>query len=246
MNALSAAYCIHLEVNRKKDGNPDWGKLSDLARDLETSPLYVFHYLSKLVRKLDWDTAPIAKIQLYQYFYSCFDPKGKAMNQLRELTQLYRRFYRAKSQFAKPNAVLKPIDEAADVILKVDKALANDTQSLTDVVAARIAKLMTNVRRKTAEGKPTFTLVDGKWKPALNSEEERQAVYEFAKYFVEVIFAETFKGDRARLAGMQLNLIRDTCDYLYRLEEDREWRDRKAKGIEVVEEEDAENDESNP
>ncbi|MDK3159156.1 type I-D CRISPR-associated protein Cas10d/Csc3 [Kamptonema cortianum] len=246
LNALSAAYCIHLEVNRKKDGNPDWGKLSDLARDLETSPLYVFHYLSKLVRKLDWDTAPIAKIQLYQYFYSCFDPKGKAMNQLRELTQLYRRFYRAKSQFAKPNAVLKPIDEAADVILKVDKALANDTQSLTDVVAARIAKLMTNVRRKTAEGKPTFTLVDGKWKPALNSEEERQAVYEFAKYFVEVIFAETFKGDRARLAGMQLNLIRDTCDYLYRLEEDREWRDRKAKGIEVVEEEDAENDESNP
>lgn len=43
LNALSAAYCIHLEVNRKKDGNPDWGKLAALARDLETSPLYVFH-----------------------------------------------------------------------------------------------------------------------------------------------------------------------------------------------------------
>src|SRR6478672_9446348 len=92
LNALSAAYCIHLEVNRKKDGNPDWGKLSDLARDLETSPLYVFHYLTKLVRKLDWDTAPIPKIKLYQEFYYCFDPEGKDMNQLRELTQLYRRF----------------------------------------------------------------------------------------------------------------------------------------------------------
>ncbi len=222
LNALSAAYCIHLEVNRKKDGNPDWGKLSDLARDLETSPLYVFHYLTKLVRKLDWDTAPIPKIKLYQYFYYCFEPEGKEMNQLRELTQLYRRFYRAKSQFAKPNAVLKPIDEAADVILKIDKALASDTQSLTDVVAARIAKLMTNVRRKAAEGKPTLTFVDGKWRPALNSEQERQAVYEFAKYFVEVIFEGSFKSDCARLAGTQLNLIRDTCDYLYRLEEDQE------------------------
>lgn len=57
---------------------------------------------------------------------------------------------------------------------------------------------MTNVRRKTAEGKPTLTLVDGKWRPALNFEEERQAVYEFAKYFVEVIFEGSFKSDRAR------------------------------------------------
>ena len=220
LNALSAAYCIHLEVNRKKDGDPDWGKLTALARDLETNPLYVFHYLTKLVRKLDWDTAPVEKIKLYQYFYYCFDPEGTDMNQLRKLTQLYRRFYRAKSQYAKPNAVLKPIDEAADVILKIDKALVPDTQSLTDVVAARIAKLMTNVRRRTAEGKPTLILVDGKWKPALTSGEERQAIYDFALFFVKDLFEGTFKGDRARLAGAQLNLIRDTCDYLYRLDDD--------------------------
>ncbi|WP_448561807.1 type I-D CRISPR-associated protein Cas10d/Csc3 [Trichothermofontia sp.] len=222
LNALSAAYCIHLEVNRKKDGDPDWGKLTALARDLETSPLYVFSYLTKLVRKLDWETVPLPKIRLYQYFYYCFEPRGHEMNQLRELTRLYRRFYRAKSQYAKPNAVLKPIDEAADVILKADKALANDTQSLTDLVAARVAKLMMNVRRKTAEGKPALAYVDGKWRPALTLEEERQAIYEFAQFFVKEIFEGTFKGDRARLAGTQLNLIRDTCDYLYRLEDDQE------------------------
>ncbi|WAL59118.1 type I-D CRISPR-associated protein Cas10d/Csc3 [Thermocoleostomius sinensis] len=222
LNALSAAYCIHLEVNRKKDGDPDWGKLAALARDLETSPLYVFHYLTKLVRKLDWDSAPISKIKLYLDFYHCFDPQGDDVNQLRELTRLYRRFYRAKSQYAKPNAVLKPIDEAADVILKVDKALVPDDQALTDVVAARISKLMTNVRRRTAEGKPTLAFVDGKWKPALTVEEERQAIYEFAQFFVKDLFRETFKSDRARLAGMQLNLIRDTCDYLYRLTDDEE------------------------
>ncbi len=45
---------------------------------------------------------------------------------------------------------------------------------------------------------------------------------------MEVIFIGSFKGDRARLAGTQLNLIRDTCEYLYRLEEDEEYRNRPA------------------
>ncbi len=222
LNALSAAYSIHLEVNRKKDGDPDWGKLAALARDLETSPLYVFHYLTKLVRKLDWDSPPISKIKLYMDFYHCFDSEGKDMSKLRELTRLYRKFYRAKSQYAKPNAVLKPIDEAADAILKPDRALASDAESLTEYVAGKLAKLMVNVRRKAAEGKPTLVFVDGKWKPALTSEQERQAVYEFAQFFVKEIFEAAFKCDRARLAGIQLNLIRDTCDYLYRLEDDLE------------------------
>ncbi|MBR8834503.1 MAG: type I-D CRISPR-associated protein Cas10d/Csc3 [Stigonema ocellatum SAG 48.90 = DSM 106950] len=225
LNALTAAYSIHLEVNRKKDGDPDWGKLADLARDLETSPLYVFHYLNKWLRKQDKiESVSIAKIHLYLDFCNYFEPGGKTVNQLRQLTALYRRFYRAKRQYAKANAVLKPIDEAADVLLKFDKALATDTESLTDVVAARLSKLMNNVRRKAAEGKPTFIFVDGKWKPALTPEEERQAVYEFAQYFVKEIFEGSFKGDRARLAGTQLNLIRDTCEYLYRLADDEERR----------------------
>jgi CRISPR-associated protein Csc3 len=227
LNALTAAYCIHLEVNRKKDGNPDWGKLTDLARDLETSPLYVFHYLSKWLRKQDKDkipSVPVAKIRLYLELYRYFDPKGDEMTKLKKLTQLYRRFYRAKSKGKPPkaNAILKPIDEAADVILKFNKDLADDTQSITELVAAKIASLMKKVRRREAEGKPTFIFVDGKWKPALTLEEERKAVYEFAEYFVKEIFEGSFKSDRARLAGTQLNLIRDTCEYLYRLADDEE------------------------
>ena len=243
LNALSAAYCIHLEVNRKKDGDPDWGKLSALARDLETSPLFVFHYLNVWLRKQERDTVPIAKIQLYHQFYSYLDPKGDTMNQLRELTRLYRVFYRAKSQYAKANAILKPIDEAADVITKINKDLTNNTESLTDVVAARLAKLMTNVRRKTAEGKPTLALVDGKWKPALSPEQERQAIYEFSAFFVKEIFEGSFKGDRSRLIGTQLNLIRDTCEFIYRLEDDCE---RQGREIEEPDEfADKNNDEAN-
>jgi CRISPR-associated protein Csc3 len=36
------------------------------------------------------------------------------------------------------------------------------------------------------------------------------------------VFDKSFAGDRARLAGRQLNLIRDTCEFLYRLEDDKE------------------------
>ncbi|MBD2449865.1 type I-D CRISPR-associated protein Cas10d/Csc3 [Nostoc sp. FACHB-152] len=229
LNALTAAYSIHLEANRKKDGDPDWGKLADLARDLETSPLYVFHYLNKWLRKQDKiDSVSIAKIRLYQYLYYCFDHKGDNMTKLEELTKLYRRFYRAKSKGKSPktNAILKPIDEAADVILKFEKAIASDNKSLTEVVAARLAKLMNNVRRKEAEGQGAYDLVKGEMR-YLTSEEERQAVYKFAEYFVEVIFYECFKGDRARLSGTQLNLIKDTCEYLYRVADDEYWKNRK-------------------
>ncbi|MEM7552986.1 MAG: type I-D CRISPR-associated protein Cas10d/Csc3 [Cyanobacteria bacterium P01_A01_bin.84] len=240
LNALTAAYCIHLEANRKKDGNPDWGKLTDLARDLETDSLYVFHYLTKWLRKQDKiDIVPIAKIKLYFELYKYFEPEEKSVNELRELTRLYRCFYRAKKRYAKANAILKPIDEVADVILKVDKALITkneqtDKDVLTDIVASRLAKLMNNVRRRTAEGKPTLTFVDGKWKPALTPEEERQAIYEYTKYFVEVIFDGKFKCDRARLAGTQLNLIRDTCEYIYRLEDDKEFQEYKQEQPEEI------------
>ncbi|MBD2488263.1 type I-D CRISPR-associated protein Cas10d/Csc3 [Aulosira sp. FACHB-615] len=229
LNALTAAYSIHLEANRKKDGDPDWGKLADLARDLETSPLYVFHYLNKWLRKQDKiESVSIAKIRLYQYLYYCFDPQGDNMTKLDELTKLYRCFYRAKSKGKSPktNAILKPIDEAADVILKFNKDLADDTESLTQIVAAKIASLMKKVRRKEAEGQTAYDLVNGELR-YLTPEEERQAVYKFAEYFVEVIFYECFKGDRARLAGTQLNLIKDTCEYLYRVADDEYWKTRK-------------------
>lgn len=51
---------------------------------------------------------------------------------------------------------------------------------------------------------------------------ERQLVLDFARYFVVDVFENAFAGDRARLAGRQINLIRDTCEFLYRLEQDKE------------------------
>ncbi len=81
---------------------------------------------------------------------------------------------------------------------------------------------MNNVRRRTAEGKPTLVKIDGKWKRALTDEQERQAIKEFAEFFIQEIFIAQFNEDKSRLAGKQLNLIRNTCEYLYRLADDDE------------------------
>lgn len=241
LNSLTAAYAINLDVNARqtKNGyNPNWGKLSELARDFETSTLYVFSYLKRYAREKQLDTPGLPKIRLYAYqFYPCFDPYVRFENEElhvtnpqssihhpKKLTELYRKFYRAKSSKGQPtkaNAILKPIDETADVVLKAEYSACRG-ETLVDYVAARLASLMNRVHSSTAEGRWIFK----------NNErdQEREAILEFSRYFVLDVFEGTFKGDRARLASRQLNLIRDTCEFLYRLEDDREWKLKKVQG----------------
>ncbi len=233
LNVLTAAYAIHLDVNAKqgKSGyDSNWGKLAELATDFETSPLYVFSYLNKWVRKQKNETASIQKIKLYAYhFYPCFDSyanynhekerltvtTASSLNHPQKMTDLYRRFYRANKRYnPKANAVLKPIDIASKTILEADPSFQNE--SLVLAVAAEVSKLMDRVHSSTAEGRWIFS----------KREEEREAVLKFARYFVEEVFEKSFAGDRARLAGRQINLIRDTCEFLYRLENDQENRAR--------------------
>lgn len=244
LNVLTAAYAIHLDVNAKqgKSGyDSNWGKLTELATDFETSPLYVFSYLNKWVRKQKNETASIQKIKLYAYhFYPCFDAYAQynhekerltvttasSLNHPQKLTDLYRRFYRANKRYnPKANAVLKPIDIASKTILEADRSF--QCESLVLAVAAEVSKLMDRVHSSTAEGRWIFS----------KREEERQAILEFARYFVEEVFEKSFAGDRARLAGRQINLIRDTCEFLYRLENDQENRARDDKSSDESQEE---------
>ncbi|MBL1201932.1 MAG: type I-D CRISPR-associated protein Cas10d/Csc3 [Nostoc sp. GBBB01] len=240
LNVLTAAYAIHLDVNARqgKSGyDANWGRFTELAKDFETSALYVFSYLNRWVRNQGVETARIEKIRLYTYhFYPCFDPYAKfdpineelivgeesSLNHPKKLTELYRRFYRANKRYnPKSNAVLKPIDIAAETILKAELSVFHG-ETLVAAVAAEVFKLMDRVHSSTAEGRWIMS----------KREEERLAVLEFARYFVEEVFEKSFAGDRARLAGRQINLIRDTCEFLYRLEDDKENLERNEKSPE--------------
>ncbi|MGL4504018.1 MAG: type I-D CRISPR-associated protein Cas10d/Csc3, partial [Planktothrix sp.] len=253
------AYAIHLDVNAKQSKgkyDANWGKLTELATDFETSPLFVFAYLNRWVRRQGVDTARIEKIKLYAYdFYPCFDPyctynseqetldveEKSSLNHPLNLTILYREFYLAHKKYnPSSNSVLKPIDIAADAILKGDQCFEGDQvlsgfeenysgfqiKGLVGLVAAKVVKLMDQVHRSTAEGRWVLK----------NREHERQAILKFAEYFVVEVFEKSFGGDRARLAGKQLNLIRDTCEFLYRLANDQENKDSSSKSPENLEE----------
>jgi CRISPR-associated protein Csc3 len=238
LNTLTAAYAIHMDVNAKqgKGGyDANWGRFTELGKDIETSPLYVFSYLAKWSRGQKADAPSPQKIKLYaHHFYPCFDPYAtynfdeekwnvkpeSPLNHPKKLTELYREFYRANKRYKpKANAVLKPIDIAADTILKAESSMFHD-EALVMVVAAEVSKLMDRVHASTAEGRWMIS----------DREQERQVVLDFARYFVNEVFEGAFAGDRARLAGRQLNLIRDTCEFLYRLEQDKENQELKAKG----------------
>jgi CRISPR-associated protein Csc3 len=238
LNTLTAAYAIHLDVNAKqgKGGyDANWGRLTELAKDLDTSPLYVFSYFAKWARSQTNDVPSAKKIKLYAYhFYPCFDPyvefdmnsealivknpEKSPLNHPQKLTSLYRKFYRAHKRYnPKANAVLKPIDLAAETLLKADSTVFQG-DTLVATVAAEVFKLMDRVHASTAEGRWVIS----------KREEERQVVLDFARYFVVDVFEKAFAGDLARLAGRQLSLLRDTCEFLYRLEDDKENRDREA------------------
>ncbi|KYC39370.1 type I-D CRISPR-associated protein Cas10d/Csc3 [Scytonema hofmannii PCC 7110] len=251
LNVLTAAYAIHLDVNAKQNKgkyDSNWGKFSELARDLETSPLNVFSYLKSWTRRQGVETPSINKIKLYAYyFYPCFDPHAKydfqlekwtvtqasSLNHPRELTERFRKFYRhAKKTGRQPipaNAILKPIDVAADVILKADTSFSDD--ALIDLVTAEVFQLMKRVHASRAEGRWMIS----------KKEEELHAIRDFAEYFVVKVFNESFVGDRARLQGRQMNYIRNTCEYLYRLSN---YEERPAKGEDVTDDLDEDVDDS--
>ncbi len=239
LQALTAAYGIHLDVNAKRSGkgyDANWGKFTELASDLAESPLQVFACLARIGRKLEADTPSPPRIRLYaSVYYPCFDPyvhydftqerlivaDQSPLNHPKRLTELYRRFYRANKAYnPKANAVLKPLDVAADTLLKADNSV-HQGSALVDVVAAEVCKLMDRVHSSTAEGRWVFNHQE--------RDQERQAVLEFAHYFVIEVFEKSFKGDRGRLAGKQLNLIKNTCEFLYRLEQDQENQKQRGK-----------------
>ena len=225
LQRLIAAYTIHLDVNSSTKDYYNWGALTGMVRDLETSSLYVFDFLNRWLRKQDkLDITPYGRREIYFAFYKYFEPNGGSMSQAIELVKLYRNFYRAKSRSAKSNAILKPIEVAARTLIETRKSgnLYNSKEALSEVVASEVAALMQRVHNRNAEGKPTLVFLDGKWRRALSPEQEREQIAEFASYFVNNLFFSEYKGDRTRLTGKQLNLLKSVCEFLYRREDDLE------------------------
>lgn len=221
LQRLNASYLIHLEGNAKSGaGGFDyrWNELPAVARNLASSPLYAFHYLKKGLRRDSGDLLPAGKAALYLELVERYLENGRmSMSHARDLVLLYRHFYRHKAGRLNSNSILRPLSEAADVLLQADPRLFADDSALIEAVQGRLEKFVENVRRDAADGR-----IPG-W---IDAELRQAKLEEFSRYVVESIYRKAFGGDRAALAGKQLNLLKNACEAIYLAEQRREWRER--------------------
>jgi CRISPR-associated protein Csc3 len=217
LQRLVVSYLIHVDANSGMGSSGydyRWQDLPALARALDQSSLYTFYYLKKWQRRQSLDSIPGSKARQY-LTYATYLMKGEnAMSHARELTTLYRQFYRARR--LNTNSILRPISIAARTVLDADSCLF-DREGLMEAV---YGELHSYVERAGREGLAYF--------PRGSDRESRErGMRSFADYFVNTIFYDTFRADKSALRGKQLNLLKSACEVIYLDESARDWAERE-------------------
>ncbi|MEZ4644812.1 MAG: hypothetical protein R3E31_19120 [Chloroflexota bacterium] len=146
------------------------------------------------------------------------------MSHARQLTELYRQFYRHKRRNS--NSYLRPITVASRAILDADPQLFGDKESLSEVVYGEVRGFMDRVINSSADGRLSPRMNDETPTEAMNR--RFAAMKAFADYFVSTIYFDVLDGDMAALRGKQLNLLKNTCEIIYLDAEAAHWQDRNA------------------
>ena len=216
LQRLIAGYVVHIEGNAgvgRSGYDYRWSQLAGVARDLATSPLYAFHYLAKGAREGDGISG--FKAAQFVDLTTRYLQQGDEMNHPRELTLLYRTFYRTRRKNA--NARLRPLAIAAEVILTADRKLFVDDDALIAAVMGRLGAFIDDV----GDDKTTGSVP--RWIPKA---QRAAALEHFSEYMVRTIFRDVFNGNRAALAGKQFNLLKNACEAIYLSEDRAAWAAR--------------------
>lgn len=146
------------------------------------------------------------------------------MSHARQLTELYRQFYRHKRRNS--NSYLRPMTVASRAILDADPRLFGDKESLIEVVNGEVRGFMDRVANGSADGRLSPRMNDETPAEAMNR--RFAAMKAFADYFVGTIYFDVLGGDMAALRGKQLNLLKNTCEIIYLDAEAAYWQERNA------------------
>ncbi len=220
LQKLTTAYMVHMDGNANfSKGDYRWHVIPLLAKRLASNGLWAGHYLKKWQRSQGLDTIPNNRAHLYRQFIQQFDsPKGELnMSHAEKLTSLYRQFYRHKRLNA--NSILRPITVASKAILNADPRLFDDKKSLREAVHGELYSFMNRVASGSA---------DGRLAPGSDFDSRDQAIHDFSAYFVEEIYYKALGADTSALRGKQLNLLKSACEVIYRDEDAKYWREKKA------------------
>lgn len=210
LQRLTVGYLIHTDANTAPGSNNfyRWQDLPALARALDESPLYAFHYLKRWQRKQKLDGIPLSKARQYLDYFTYLKGEND-MSHARHLTETYLKFYRSKRYSS--NSILRPVSIAASTILDADERIF-DRDGLVEAV---YGELYSYIDRAGREGLAYY--------PRGSDRQSReQAMREFANYFVNELFYDTLQGDKSALRGKQLNLLKSACEVIYRDEVTRQ------------------------
>lgn len=129
-----------------------------------------------------------------------------------KLASSYRRFYRANKRYnPSTSSVLKPMFSSREIIQQC--RYLESSEDLIFAIAGAIEKDMRQVRASTAGG--YWVIAD--------RAEERLAILDFARLYVEQVYIGLYKRDRSTFSSeKQIGVIEDTVEMLYRIEQDKE------------------------
>jgi CRISPR-associated protein Csc3 len=126
------------------------------------------------------------------------------MNFPNELVSRYARFYRPirKKGRISSRAAVRPLEIASKILLHPDNTRM-DSNELVLSIAAECFKLMQRIHSGTTEG--LFVT---------NGEDEKKAIKEFSRFFVEEYFLKACHGRHDILSGNKFALVLHTCEFI--------------------------------
>ena len=194
LEKLSTIYDINIDAFR--DGaKPQWQHLNSVAGNIETDPLYVFHYLDVFRRKNKWDSFPKPKDgdifipKRYLQFYETLG--GDKMSLIEGIAERCFNFYGPADRFT-PYSVLRVISLLEDVIINSKPAI--DPTDLKWQAHGEIHNLMQRVKNNRAQGYAPLRS---------RPQEESEAIVELIDYFYKEVFTDYCEGQRAILRAQR-------------------------------------------
>ncbi|MDY0095752.1 MAG: type I-D CRISPR-associated protein Cas10d/Csc3 [Candidatus Vecturithrix sp.] len=197
LETLTAVFRMHLDVYSSK-GKPNWNRINEIAANLDTDRMYVFHYLMKLQRGQKWESLPRSVVTRYLHLYQLLQREGD-MSIFKGLVNRYYVFYHP-ADFNSHN-ILRPVSTAIALTIKSDTDLSEEDAILEMI--GEIKGSQERVHNKQAKG---YAPIGGY--------DELAAIREFVEYFYHETFQGYCRGERALLRE-RANRIKSGCEAYY-------------------------------
>ncbi|HEU5374790.1 MAG TPA: type I-D CRISPR-associated protein Cas10d/Csc3 [Ktedonobacteraceae bacterium] len=198
LRVLTSIYTVNLDTYAKK-GKPEWKHLSEIARDLETDPLFLFSYLRKQERN---ESMYPGSVEHYMHIYKEIDPQEETLSRIKACVDAYTAFYRGGYN---SHSILKPVDIVAKAI--ITSPLDIDKEDLLWQIQGEIKNWLDRVRSDQAKGWAIFYGKD-------IDTQQAEAVRNFVEIFYNDVFLDYCQKERGLLRN-RINRFKDGCEAYY-------------------------------